>query len=232
MDAYHTQKAKLAKPAAKPSEADADEDEDLEQADGFDSQEFDEPASGSGADDDGDASGEDPGSEEGAEADGQAEEGGEEGDDDGEEEERPKAKRKVRMHACMHACSVPWVCTCACMAASACMRSSAHRSLAAVCVQPSPARHTHVCLQGVSRGDKGGLAGGLEVERQIATVAGIMSSSEFASLELTENTRKVCRVAFRGSRSQPGARRGGACGKGLQMCHHHGLRARPMGFIA
>ncbi len=39
-----------------------------------------------------------------------------------------------------------------------------------------------------------GRGGGLEIERHTATVAGIMSESEFAALELTDNTRKVCRT--------------------------------------
>ncbi|GLC33048.1 ATP-dependent RNA helicase [Pleodorina starrii] len=40
-------------------------------------------------------------------------------------------------------------------------------------------------------GGGGGLAGGLEIERHTATVAGIMSATEFPSLELTENTQKA-----------------------------------------
>ena len=35
--------------------------------------------------------------------------------------------------------------------------------------------------------------GGIEVERHVASVAGIMSASEFTSLELTANTKKVGR---------------------------------------
>lgn len=47
--------------------------------------------------------------------------------------------------------------------------------------------------QGKGAAGPGGGNGGLvlDVERQTASVAGIMSSSEFSSLELTENTRKV-----------------------------------------
>ncbi len=49
-------------------------------------------------------------------------------------------------------------------------------------------------MQGTDRAGKGSSqgAGAIEVERQVATVEGIMSASEFASLDLTENTRKVC----------------------------------------
>jgi hypothetical protein len=59
-------------------------------------------------------------------------------------------------------------------------------SLAHTNQYPTPA-----CLQSRDAKDNVHIEREVVVERQQATVAGIMSTSEFASLELTENTKKV-----------------------------------------
>ncbi|PNW80375.1 hypothetical protein CHLRE_07g314900v5 [Chlamydomonas reinhardtii] len=156
------QQKRPAKPA--PEDEDEDEEDEDEDAEGFNSEDFDAMLMGGGPDGDDD---EDDDEEDDGEGEEEEEEDGGEGEEDEEEEGEGEEDSDVAIDG----------------------EEEAEEE-----EEDEEAADAKAAARRKARDDKDNVRmarGGIEVERHVASVAGIMSASEFTSLELTANTKKA-----------------------------------------